>query len=208
MTLMIDDTSAILIIDVQKDFCPGGALAVEEGHEVAAVINGIQDRFPLRVLTQDWHPADHMSFADNQGAEPFSVTEVHYGEQVMWPRHCVQGSEGAAFHEDLDTDRADLVIRKGMRPEIDSYSAFFENDRTTRTGLSGYLKDRSIETVYVTGLATDFCVYYSATDAIKEGFAVVLVTDACRHIDLDGSLAAAMADMKEKGVKFVTSDEL
>jgi len=205
---MVDEKSALLIIDVQKDFCPGGALAVEEGHAVASVINGIQDRFPIRVLTQDWHPDEHMSFADNQDAEPFSVAEVHYGEQVMWPRHCVQGSEGAAFHEDLDTHKADLIIRKGMRPEIDSYSAFFENDRTTRTGLSGYLTDRGIDTVYVTGLATDFCVYYSAIDAVKEGFSVVLVTDACRHIDLDGSLKAAMADMKEKGVKFVTSDEI
>lgn len=197
---MVDEKSALLIIDVQKDFCPGGALAVEEGHAVASVINGIQDRFPIRVLTQDWHPDEHMSFADNQDAEPFSVTEVHYGEQVMWPRHCVQGSEGAAFHEDLDTHKADLIIRKGMRPEIDSYSAFFENDQKTPTGLNGYLRDRGLTVLTMVGLATDFCVHYSAVDAARLGFDVTVDKSACRGIDLEGSMQEALESMQKSGV--------
>ncbi|MCB1425933.1 MAG: bifunctional nicotinamidase/pyrazinamidase [Brucellaceae bacterium] len=201
--------TALLMIDIQNDFCPGGALAVGEGDHVVPVVNGLQDRFAVRVLTQDWHPADHASFAANHdGADPFSLTEMAYGPQVLWPVHCVQGSDGAAFHRDLRTDTADLVIRKGFRAAIDSYSAFYENDKTTRTGLAGYLRDRGVSHVVLTGLATDFCVYYSAIDAVRDGFAATLVTDACRAIDMDGSLAAAMQDMKDKGVRITTSTDL
>lgn len=201
--------TALLMIDIQNDFCPGGALAVGDGDAVVPVVNALQDRFSVRVLTQDWHPADHASFAANhEGAEPFSMTEMPYGPQVLWPVHCVQGSEGAAFHRDLKTDTADLVIRKGFRAAIDSYSAFYENDKTTRTGLTGYLRDRGVSHVVLTGLATDFCVYYSAIDAVRDGFTATLVTDACRAIDMDGSLAAAMDDMRAKGVRITTSGEL
>lgn len=201
--------AALLMIDIQNDFCPGGALAVSDGDAVVPVVNALQDRFSVRVLTQDWHPADHASFAANhEGAEPFSMTEMPYGPQVLWPVHCVQGSEGAAFHRDLKTDTADLVIRKGFRAAIDSYSAFYENDKTTRTGLTGYLRDRGVSHVVLTGLATDFCVYYSAIDAVRDGFTATLVTDACRAIDMDGSLAAAMDDMRAKGVRITTSGEL
>ena len=172
-------------------------------------INAMVPEFPVRVFTQDWHPADHASFADNHaGAEPFSLIEMSYGPQVLWPRHCVQGSDGAAFHADLATDRADLVIRKGFRASIDSYSAFFENDHETVTGLGGYLRERGIERLVMTGLATDFCVRFSAVDAAKQGFDVTVVEDACRAIDLDGSLAAAMEEMRAHGVKVTTSDTL
>ncbi|GAB1377702.1 bifunctional nicotinamidase/pyrazinamidase [Pararhodobacter aggregans] len=192
---------ALIVIDVQNDFCPGGALAVAEGDAVVAPINALLGEFAVRVLTQDWHPADHASFADNHpGAAPFSVTEMPYGPQVLWPRHCVQGTAGAAFHPGLRTDPADLVIRKGFRPEIDSYSAFFENDRTTPTGLDGYLRSRGVTRLTLAGLATDFCVAYSALDAARLGFAVSVRLDACRAIDLDGSLAAALAEMRAAGV--------
>ena len=202
-------TRALLIVDVQNDFCPGGALAVADGDAVVPVVNGLQGAFDVCVLTQDWHPADHSSFADNHdGEEPFSLIDMPYGPQVLWPTHCVIGSTGAAFHDGLDTSPADMIIRKGFRPHIDSYSAFFENDKTTATGLAGYLRERGVEQVFLTGLATDFCVYYSAVDAIKQGFAATLVTDACRAIDLDGSLAAAMDDMATQGVVFTTSDKL
>lgn len=201
--------TALLMIDIQNDFCPGGALAVADGNAVVPLVNALQDRFAVRVLTQDWHPADHASFAANhEGKEPFSMTEMPYGPQVLWPVHCVQGSEGAAFHSDLKTDTADLIIRKGFRAAIDSYSAFYENDKTTRTGLTGYLRDRGVSHVVLTGLATDFCVYYSAIDAVRDGFSATLVTDACRAIDMDGSLAAAMDDMLAKGVRITTSSDL
>lgn len=206
---MKGNDTALLMIDIQNDFCPGGALAVTGGDEVVSVVNGLQNKFSVSVLTQDWHPANHTSFADNHtGAEPFSVTEMAYGAQVLWPRHCLQGSSGAAFHAGLETDRADLVIRKGFRSGIDSYSAFFENDRTTHTGLAGYLKERGVTDVYLTGLATDFCVHYSAIDAIGCGFRATLVEDAARAIDLDGSLKAAMDDMADKGVAVVNSAEI
>lgn len=192
---------ALLVIDVQNDFCPGGALAVAEGDRIVAPINALMGRFGATVLTQDWHPSDHSSFAANHpGAEPFSVTEAPYGPQVLWPTHCVIGSAGAAFHAELNTDPADLVIRKGFRQSVDSYSAFFENDKTTETGLAGYLRERGVQEVFAVGLALDFCVYYSAMDAIRLGFPTTVLTDCCRAIDLDGSLAAAMADMKGKGV--------
>lgn len=192
---------ALIVIDVQNDFCPGGALAVAEGDAVVAPINALLGEFAVRVLTQDWHPADHASFADNHpGAAPFSVTQMPYGPQVLWPRHCVQGTAGADFHPGLRTDPADLVIRKGFRPEIDSYSAFFENDRTTPTGLEGYLRSRGVTRLTLAGLATDFCVAYSALDAARLGFAVSVRLDACRAIDLDGSLATALAEMRAAGV--------
>ncbi len=194
--------TALLMIDIQNDFCPGGALAVEGGDEVVATVNTMQRDYDVLVLTQDWHPADHSSFAQNhQDAEPFSITTMPYGDQVLWPTHCVQGSHGAEFHRDLVIDKADLIIRKGFRSEIDSYSAFFENDRQTRTGLTGYLRDRGVKNVVLTGLATDFCVYYSAMDALKSGFKVKLITNACRAIDMDGSLASALDAMKTAGVE-------
>lgn len=198
---------ALIVIDVQNDFCPGGALAVGGGDEIVAPINALMADFEAVVLTQDWHPAGHSSFASQHpGKAPFEMTEMDYGPQVLWPDHCVQGSEGAQFHPKLETTRADLIIRKGFRPAIDSYSAFFENDKTTQTGLAGYLRERDVDQVVLTGLATDFCVYYSALDAKRLGFEAMLVTDCCRAIDLDGSLAAAMEDMDRNGVRFVTSD--
>ncbi|MEM9212499.1 MAG: bifunctional nicotinamidase/pyrazinamidase [Pseudomonadota bacterium] len=200
--------TALLVIDIQNDFCPGGALAVAEGDAIIPRVNALMDQFDVVVATQDWHPADHKSFASNHGAEPFSMTDMPYGPQVLWPDHCIQGTDGAAFHKDLEIDRADLIIRKGFRPEIDSYSAFFENDKTTVTGLSGYLKERGVRDVILVGLATDFCVYYSAIDAVAQGFGATLLLDCCRAIDLDGSLDAAMADMTAKGVAITESTRL
>ena len=192
---------AILVIDVQNDFCPGGALAVAGGDEIVAPINALVEEFPVRVFTQDWHPANHLSFASQHGAEPMTMTEMPYGPQVLWPDHCIIGSEGAAFHADLDTRPADIVIRKGFRREIDSYSAFFENDHKTPTGLDGYLKSRGVEAVTLVGLATDFCVNFSAVDAAKLGFKVTVIESLCRAIDFDGSLSAARAGMVDVGVK-------
>ena len=192
----------MVAIDVQNDFCPGGALAVTDGDAVVAPINAIAGTFGVRVFTQDWHPADHQSFAGNHpGAQPFSMTEMPYGPQILWPAHCVQGSNGAAFHPGLALNPADLVIRKGMRREIDSYSAFFENDHETPTGLAGYLRERGVDEVWLAGLATDFCVAYSALDARRLGFGVVLLEDACRAIDLDGSLAPMMEQMRAASVR-------
>ncbi|MGB0505381.1 MAG: bifunctional nicotinamidase/pyrazinamidase [Pikeienuella sp.] len=200
--------TCFVVIDVQNDFCPGGALAVEGGDQVVPVINRLIPQFEMTVLTQDWHPADHSSFADqHEGAAPYSLIEASYGPQVLWPTHCVQGTDGAAFHADLRVD-ADLIIRKGFRRAIDSYSAFFENDHKTPTGLAGYLRERGVERLVMAGLATDFCVRFSAVDAAKLGFDVTVVMDACRAIDLDGSLKAAEADMRENGVKLVTAAEL
>ena len=192
---------ALIVIDVQNDFCPGGALAVTEGDRIVPGLNALMAEFGCVVLTQDWHPADHTSFADNHpGAAPFSLTQMDYGPQVLWPRHCVQGSAGAAFHPDLKTDPAQLVIRKGFRPGIDSYSAFFENDRQTATGLEGYLRNRGIKRLVLAGLATDYCVAYSALDAVRLGFAVTVRRDLSRAIDLNGSLADAVAQMRAAGV--------
>jgi nicotinamidase/pyrazinamidase len=194
-------TEALIVIDVQNDFCPGGALAVAGGDEIVPGINALMGEFQTIVLTQDWHPANHLSFADNHpGAAPFSLTDMPYGKQVLWPAHCVQGSPGAAFHPGLATDPAQMVIRKGFRPEIDSYSAFFENDRTTPTGLEGYLKSRGVTTLTLVGLATDFCVAYSALDAAQLGFQATVRRDLCRAIDLNGSLASALDQMQRAGV--------
>ncbi len=196
-------THALLVIDVQNDFCPGGALAVPGGDEIIEAVNTMMDGFDSVILTQDWHPIGHSSFAtSHSGKNPFDMIEMPYGQQVLWPDHCVQGTEGAAFHPGLRTD-ADLILRKGFRPEIDSYSAFFENDRATPTGLEGYLRTRGIEQLTLVGLATDFCVHYSAVDAASLGFDVTVNTDACRAIDMEGSLASATQAMKNAGVTLV-----
>ena len=195
------ETTALLVIDVQNDFCPGGALAVPDGDAVVTPINRMMDAYRTVLLTQDWHPGDHLSFASQHpDAAPMTLTEMPYGTQVLWPDHCVQGSPGAAFHADLRTDRADLIVRKGYRRAIDSYSAFFENDQKTPTGLAGYCRDRGINALTLVGLATDFCVRFSAVDAARLGFTVSVDLSACRAIDLDGSAEAARADMTGKGV--------
>jgi len=194
-------SEALIVIDVQNDFCPGGALAVGGGDEIIAEINALMDQFETVVLTQDWHPAGHTSFAANHpGAAPFSLTEMPYGPQVLWPVHCVQGTDGAAFHPALRTDPAQMIIRKGFRAAIDSYSAFFENDRTTPTGLEGYLRTRGVTSVTLVGLATDYCVAYSAADAARLGFAATILESACRAIDLNGSLAEARSATVSAGV--------
>jgi nicotinamidase/pyrazinamidase len=194
-------TAALIVIDVQNDFCPGGALAVAGGEMIVPGINAVMPDFGAVVLTQDWHPAGHTSFADNHpGAAPYSVLDMAYGRQVLWPRHCVQGTNGAAFHAALNLDRADMVIRKGFRAGIDSYSAFFENDQKTPTGLDGYLRSRGLNRLVLAGLATDFCVAYSALDAARLGFAVSVRMDLSRAIDLDGSLAAMVDRMNAAGV--------
>ncbi len=192
---------ALIVIDVQNDFCPGGALAVAGGDQVVPVINTLIGRFEHVVLTQDWHPAGHSSFASSHpGKAPFETVEMAYGTQTLWPDHCVQGSPGAAFHPGLEWTGAELIIRKGFRKTIDSYSAFFENDHETPTGLSGYLRERGISKVTLAGLATDFCVAYSALDARRQGFDATVILDGCRAIDLGGSLAAMTAKMREAGV--------
>jgi nicotinamidase/pyrazinamidase len=198
---MTDVTEALIVIDVQNDFCPGGALAVAGGDEIIPRINRLMQEFPVTVLTQDWHPEEHSSFAAmHEGAAPFTQVDMPYGPQTLWPVHCVWGTEGAAFHPGLSTDPADLVIRKGFRPQIDSYSAFFENDHVTPTGLAGYLRERGITDLTFVGLALDFCVAWSAIDAAKQGFNVRVLEGACRAIDLDGSLEAARAAMRAAGV--------
>lgn len=192
---------ALIVIDMQQDFCPGGALAVEGGDEIVGPINDLMPDFDAVVLTQDWHPQDHSSFAANHpGAEPFSSVQMPYGAQVLWPTHCVIGTAGAAFHPALAADVADLVIRKGFRPGIDSYSAFFENDHRTQTGLFGYLRDRELTDLTFVGLAHDFCVAWSAIDAAKLGFRSTVIEDATRAIDLNGSRASARDDMRAAGV--------
>jgi nicotinamidase/pyrazinamidase len=204
MQIRPGDDDLLLIIDVQNDFCPGGALAVADGDAVVSVINRIAERFDHMVSTQDWPPSGHSSFATSHpGASPFERVAMPYRQQTLWPDHCVQGTAGADFHPELVIDRAELIIRKGFRPEIDSYSAFFENDRRTPTGLAGYLRDRGLRRIFLVGLATDFCVHYSAVDARRLGFDTVLVEAGCRAIDLAGSLDAAWAGMAAAGVQRV-----
>ena len=199
----------LLCVDVQNDFCPGGALAVPEGDGVVPLINRLSPNFRHVILTQDWHTSGHSSFASaHPGRKPFETTAVAYGEQVLWPDHCVQGGRGAAFHPDLVIDRAELIIRKGFHPRINSYSAFYENDHMTRTGLAGYLRDRGLHTIYLCGLAYDFCVAWSALDARRDGFTVAVIEDACRAIDLDGSRAAEREAMLASDVTLMTSDQL
>jgi nicotinamidase/pyrazinamidase len=192
---------ALVVIDPQNDFCPGGALAVAEGDSIMQPINEMMGAFDLVILTQDWHPQGHSSFASSHGgAAPFSLTDMPYGPQVLWPDHCIQGSDGAAFHPALDTVRADAVIRKGSNPAVDSYSAFFENDKATATGLAGLLRDRGCEDLTMVGLATDYCVAWSALDGVANGFRVEVRLPACRAINLDGSLDKSLADMRAAGV--------
>ena len=196
---------ALVVIDPQNDFCPGGALAVADGDSIMQPINEMMDTFDLVILTQDWHPQGHSSFASSHdGAAPFSLTEMPYGPQVLWPDHCIQGSDGAAFHPALDTVRADAVIRKGSNPAVDSYSAFFENDKATATGLAGLLRDRGCEDLTMVGLATDYCVAWSALDGVANDFRVEVRLSACRAIDLDGSLDKALGDMRDAGVTLVS----
>lgn len=192
---------ALIVVDMQVDFCPGGRLAVAGGDEIVAPINDLMPGFDAVVLTQDWHPHDHLSFADNHpGAAPFSVIQMPYGPQVLWPAHCVIGSEGARFHPALAADVADLVLRKGFRPGIDSYSAFYENDRQTTTGLEGYLRERGLTDLTFVGLAHDFCVAWSAIDAARLGFTARVIESATRAIDLDGSRDRAQNEMRAAGV--------
>jgi len=200
-TVRIEPGDVLIAIDVQNDFCPGGGLAVPRGDEVVPVINERAARFPHVMLTQDWHPSGHVSFASSHpGKSPFETIRLGYGEQVLWPDHCVSGTAGAAFHPGLDTHRAELILRKGFRPDVDSYSALFENDRSTPTGLVGILRERGLRRLFLVGLATDFCVQFSALDALREGFEVYVLEDGVRGIDLRGSLAEAWRRMSESGV--------
>lgn len=195
---------ALVVIDVQNDFCPGGTLAVDGGNEIVPIINKLIIRFDHVILTQDWHSAGHSSFASSHpGKAPFDTAKMPYGDQTLWPDHCIQGTPGADFHADLQWTKAELIIRKGFRPHIDSYSAFFENDRKTPTGLAGYLRERGITNVTFVGLATDYCVAYSALDAVAHGFAADVLLDACRAIDMGGSLAAMIANMRKAGVTLI-----
>src|SRR5499427_9123260 len=207
--MQIQPDDLLLVIDVQNDFCPGGALAVGEGDAVVPVINQLAERFGHVALTQDWHPPGHSSFATSHpGSAPFESIAMPYGPQTLWPDHCVQGTNGAAFHTQLVTDRAQFIVRKGFRRAIDSYSAFYENDRRTPTGLSGYLRERGLRRVFLAGLAFDFCVRYSAEDAHREGFEAIVIEDACRGIDVDGSVAATRRRLAELNVRCVGAAEL
>ncbi|GLS30041.1 nicotinamidase/pyrazinamidase [Mesorhizobium albiziae] len=195
---------ALIVVDVQNDFCPGGALAVDRGDEVVPLINTLAKNFEHVILTQDWHPAGHSSFAStHKGRQAFETIELPYGDQTLWPDHCIQGSDGAAFHSGLVWTKAELVVRKGFRPSIDSYSAFFENDHKTPTGLAGYLRERGISDITLAGLATDYCVAYSALDAAGQGFGATVQLDCCRAIDLSGSLEKMLGKMKAAGVALV-----
>jgi nicotinamidase/pyrazinamidase len=201
MTFTIRDSDVLLVVDVQNDFCPGGGLAVPGGHEVVPVVNALARRFAHVVLTQDWHPAGHQSFASSHaGRKPYDTIEVAYGPQILWPDHCVQGTPGAEFRNDLAIPHAALVIRKGFRSHIDSYSAFYENDRRTPTGLASYLRERGFTRIFIAGLAFDFCVRYSAEDASRHGFDVVVIEDACRGIDVAGSVAATRESFAQLGI--------
>ena len=201
--------SALIIVDVQNDFCPGGALPVPEGNAVVPVINGISPKFDKVVATQDWHPENHVSFAKNHGREPYEVIVLGNTEQVLWPEHCVQGSPGADLHPDLDLRPVDLIIRKGSDPRIDSYSAFLENDQVTETGLHAYLRGLRIEDVYLCGLATDYCVCFSALDARTFGFNTYFLLDATRGIDVpEGNIRKCLRDMKSRGIHIMDCKDL
>lgn len=208
MAPLSPNTDALLVIDVQPDFMPGGALAVPDGDAVVPVINRLLERMPHAIATQDWHPPGHASFASTHtGRRPFETIELAYGAQTLWPDHCIQGSAGAALHPDLDLRRVELILRKGFRPGIDSYSAFRENDRATLTGLESYLRERGITRVFLAGLARDYCVQYTAEDALEQGFDVVLLEDACRAID---AAAAALQGQRlaERGARSIVTDLL
>ena len=207
--MKITPHDVLLVIDVQSDFCPGGALAVADADAVLAPIHHVAPQFAHIVLTQDWHPPHHSSFASaHPGRQPFETIQSPHGPQTLWPDHCVQGSRGAEFHPALQLPRTELILRKGFRPQIDSYSAFFENDRTTPTGLAGYLRERGLTRVFLCGLAYDYCVGYSALDARRLGFEPVILQDACRAIDLNGSVAKIEAEFASAGVQLIRSDKL
>ncbi len=202
--MKISEQDVLVVIDVQNDFCSGGALAVPDGEKVVPAVNRIAQKFRNVVLTQDWHPREHVSFASNHANKrPFDMIELPYGSQVLWPDHCVQDTSGAEFHKALHVPQASLVIRKGFRSDINSYSALYENDRKTPTGLLGYLRERQLKTMFIAGLAFDFCVRYSAEDARKAGFEVAVIEDACRGIDLEGSMAAAHRSLKSLGISII-----
>jgi nicotinamidase/pyrazinamidase len=202
----INGNDVLIVVDVQNDFCPGGALAVPRGDEIVPIVNRLAARFRHVVLTQDWHPLGHFSFASSHpGKKPYATIAAPYGPQVLWPDHCVQGTPGAALHQGLQIPHAALALRKGMAPTIDSYSAFYENDHKTPTGLIGYLRERRLTRVFLAGLAFDFCVRYSAEDAKREGFAVFVVEDACRSIDVDGSVAATRSSLAALGIACISA---
>ncbi|MBM3536833.1 MAG: bifunctional nicotinamidase/pyrazinamidase [Alphaproteobacteria bacterium] len=203
------ETDILVVVDVQNDFCPGGSLAVPEGDRVVPVINRLAGQFAHVVLTQDWHTPGHLSFASaHAGRKPFETTELAYGTQVLWPDHCIQNTPGAAFHAGLDVNRAELIVRKGFRSGVDSYSAFFENDRKTPTGLGGYLRERGFKRAFFVGLATDFCVRYSAEDAARLGFEAVVIEDACRGIGANGSMEAALDSFRKSKVRLAQSSSV
>lgn len=207
--ITIGERDLFLVVDMQNDFCPGGKLAVPHGAEVVPLINDTAAKFAHVVLTQDWHPGGHLSFASSHpGKKPFESIEAAYGSQVLWPDHCVENTAGAAFHSDLAIPHAELVLRKGYHREIDSYSAFYENDRETPTGLSGYLGERGFKRVFLAGLAFDFCVRYSAEDAVREGFEAIVIDDACRGIDLEGSITATREVFAKLGIYSVSAGEI
>lgn len=197
-------TEALIVVDVQNDFCPGGALAVKDGHLIVPLVNTMISDADLVIFSQDWHPLDHSSFSANHvGKNAFEQIDMRYGLQTLWPTHCVQGSKGAEFHADINLNAADVIIRKGMNKDIDSYSAFYENDQTTPTGLTGFLKEKNVSSVKLVGLALDFCVAFSALDAVKQDFDVSVVMDACKAIDNQGSLAGAITRMRNAGVQLI-----
>ncbi len=205
----ISNNDVLVVVDIQNDFCPSGALAVPHGDEVVPVVNQLAQKFENIVLTQDWHPPGHLSFASSHpGRSPYETITVFYGRQILWPDHCVQATPGAAFHATMRIAHAGLILRKGIHRNIDSYSTFYENDRRTPTGLTGYLRDRGIRRLFLAGLALDFCVRYSAEDAVRDGFAVVIVEDACRGIDVDGSIAASRSSFAELGVACISARDL
>jgi nicotinamidase/pyrazinamidase len=207
--MTIHDDDVLLVIDVQRDFCSGGALAVTDGDAVVSAINQLAPRFHHVVLTQDWHPAGHLSFAaSHAGKAPYEQTEMPYGPQTLWPVHCVQSSSGAEFHPDLEAANVELILRKGFRPEIDSYSAFLENDKTTQTGLAGYLRERRFRRIFVAGLAYDYCVRFSAVDGKALGFESLVIQDACRAVGLPGAVEAAEREFAQVGVTLVSSDDI
>ena len=204
--LTIGENDVLLVVDIQNDFCPGGSLAVPRGDEVVSLINTLATRFAHVVLTQDWHPSGHLSFASSHaGKQPFQTIDVAHGKQILWPDHCVQGTPGAAFHAGLNIAHAELVLRKGYHREVDSYSAFYENDHKTRTGLAGYLRERGFTRVFLAGLAFDFCVRYSAEDARREGLDTVVFEDACRSIDVEGSAAATRKQFESLGIRCISA---
>ena len=207
-TISIDDDDILLVVDVQNDFCPGGALPVQRGHEVVPVVNRVAERFRNVVLTQDWHPPGHRSFASAHGKQPYEIIAMPYGRQELWPDHCVQGTHGASFHEGVDIPHAALILRKGIHMSIDSYSALYENDRKTPTGLAGYLRERGFQRLFLAGLALDFCVRFTAEDAHREGFAVVVIEDACRAIDVGGSLTETHRGLAERAIPRVAAVDI